>query len=382
MSIPVYEVSKSLGNFKVPDRVSLYVRKVSLVAFSGPSGSGKSSLLRIIAGLDSPDYGSVWLHGIDMTNTSTQYRHMAFVSQHYALSKNMTVYENTSFGLRLRGFSYQKIRNKVNDLLDCLRIPDIVSEYPGKLSGGQKQRVALARSLAIKSDFPSPDEPFGASDGELRRHLSKWLKRYLKDNGITTIMVTHDQKEVISMADEIVVLKQGRFLQQGRSKNLYDEPIDYFVGIFPGSFIEFPQLEESLDAPLNSSTTKSMEKDFTPFIPDLIWSQIFTNQSIHHYHFFLRLHELYLESQIDLKAIPVQIKKIIYKRTFVQLDLSITLSSWNITIPIGYQAFRKLNIQSFVQKLYIKPRNQVYLRAYPKKKNIISKQIQFFIINI
>nr|YP_009531769.1 probable transport protein [Leiosporoceros dussii]AXZ70881.1 probable transport protein [Leiosporoceros dussii] len=371
-SILVYEVSKLLGNSKVLDRVSLYVPKASLVALSGPSGSGKSSLLRIIAGLDSPNHGSIWLHGTDVTNVSTQYRHMAFVFQHYALFKNMTVYENISFGLRLRGFSYQKIRNKVNDLLDCLRISDISFQYPGKLSGGQKQRVALARSLAIKPDFLLLDEPFRALDGELRRHLSKWLKRYLKDNEITTIMVTHDQKEAIFMADEIMVLKQGHLLQQGRPKNIYDEPIDYFVGTFSGSFIEFPQSEKSLNASYYN-TRKSTKRDCMPFLSDIVWAQIFTNQSRHHYPFFLRPYELHLESQIDLKAIPVQIKRIIYKRTFVQLDSFIISSSWNIIIPIGYQAFRKLNIQSFMQKLYIKPRNQVFLRAYPNIKKLTSE---------
>ncbi|BDD77255.1 sulfate ABC transporter protein (chloroplast) [Marchantia polymorpha subsp. ruderalis] len=367
MSILIYKVSKSLGNLKILDRVSLYVPKYSLLALLGPSGSGKSSLLRIIAGLDNCDYGNIWLHGINVTNVSTQYRRMSFVFQHYALFKHMTVYDNISFGLRLRGFSAQKITNKVNDLLNCLRIADISFEYPAQLSGGQKQRVALARSLAIQPDFLLLDEPFGALDGELRRHLSKWLKRYLQDNKITTIMVTHDQKEAISMADEIVILKEGRLLQQGKPKNLYDQPINFFVGIFLGLLIEIPKLNESITLKnIPSKTPQNLKK----FAFDPIWVKIFANRSINKYRFFLRPYEFCIKSEMDLEATPVQIKTIIYKRTFVQLDLFVTSFLWNLTIPIGYQSFRNLHIESFMQILYIKPRLQVFLRAYPILTNI------------
>nr|AET49979.1 sulfate/thiosulfate import ATP-binding protein CysA [Cyathodium spruceanum] len=362
MSILIYKISKSLGNLKILDRVSLYISKFSLIALLGPSGSGKSSLLRIIAGLDNCDYGKIWLHGIDMTNVSTQYRRMSFVFQHYALFKHMTVYENISFGLQLRGFSAQKIKNKINYLLNCLRISDISFEYPTRLSGGQKQRVALARSLVIQPDFLLLDEPFGALDGELRRHLSKWLKRYLQDNKITTIMVTHDQKEAILMADEIVILKDGRLLQQGKPKNLYDQPINFFVGNFMGLLIEIPKLNKSISLKKRQlKTPKNLKK----FAFDPIWIKIFANRSINNYRFFLRPYEFSLKSDINLEGTPVKIKTIIYKRTFVQLDLFVISFSWNLTIPIGYQCFRNLHIKSFHQTLYIKPRLHVFLRAYP-----------------
>lgn len=363
MGILVDKVSKSLGNSKILDRISLYVPEFSLIALLGPSGSGKSSLLRIIAGLDNSDHGDIWLHGRKMTNISIQYRKISFVFQHYALFKHMTVYENISFGLQLRKLSSRKIKNKVNDLLNCLRIADIYLQYPSQLSGGQKQRVALARSLATQPDFLLLDEPFSALDGELRRYLRKWLKGYLQDNKITTIMVTHDQVEAVSMADEIVILRQGRLLQQGKPKKLYDQPINYFVGIFLGSLIEIPKLIEP--SSLREGSIDSKNLAFDP-----IWVEMFANRSIHKYRFFLRPYEFSIEStKLDSKSTSVQIEAIIYKKTFIQLNLFVTSFLWNLTIPIGYQAFQDLHIESFRQEIYIKPRSQVFLRAYPTLMN-------------
>nr|AET49973.1 sulfate/thiosulfate import ATP-binding protein CysA [Calypogeia muelleriana] len=358
MGILVDKICKSLGNSKILDRISLYVPEFSLIALLGPSGSGKSSLLRIIAGLDTCDHGDIWLHGRKMTNVSIQYRKISFVFQHYALFKHMTVYDNISFGLQLRKLSSRKIKNKVNDLLNCLRIADIALQYPSQLSGGQKQRVALARSLATQPDFLLLDEPFSALDGELRRHLRKWLKRYLQDNKVTTIMVTHDQVEAISMADEIIILSQGRLVQQGKPKKLYDQPINYFVGFFLGPLIEIPKLTES-------KTLKKGSINSQDLASDPIWIEIFADRSIHKYRFFLRPYEFCIGStEIDFDSTPARIETIIYKKTFIQLNVSVTSFSWNLTIPIGYHAFQDLHLQSFIQKIYIKPRIKVFLRAY------------------
>nr|AET49991.1 sulfate/thiosulfate import ATP-binding protein CysA [Nardia scalaris] len=362
MGILVDKVCKSLGDSKILDRISLYVPEFSLTALLGPSGSGKSSLLRIIAGLDTCDHGDIWLHGKRITHVSIQYRKISFVFQHYALFKHMTVYDNISFGLQLRKFSFRKIENKINDLLNCLRIADISLQYPSQLSGGQKQRVALARSLATQPDFLLLDEPFSALDGELRRHLRKWLKRYLQDNKITTIMVTHDQMEAVSMADDIVILSQGRLLQQGKPKKLYDQPINYFVGIFLGSLIEIPKLDESKKTHIGSEAKNSKH-----LASDPIWVEIFANRSLYKYRFFLRPYELSIEStKLDSESTPAQIETIIYKKTFIQLNVFVIPFSWNLTIPIGYQAFQDLHLQSLIQKIYIKPRIQVFLRAYSR----------------
>jgi ABC-type sulfate/molybdate transport systems ATPase subunit len=270
----------------------------------------------------------------------------------------MTVYDNISFGLQLRKLSSRKIKNKVNDLLNCLRIADIALQYPSQLSGGQKQRVALARSLATQPDFLLLDEPFSALDGELRRHLRKWLKRYLQDNKVTTIMVTHDQVEAISMADEIIILSQGRLVQQGKPKKLYDQPINYFVGFFLGPLIEIPKLTES-------KTLKKGSINSQDLASDPIWIEIFADRSIHKYRFFLRPYEFCIGStERNFDSTPARIETIIYKKTFIQLNVSVTSFSWNLTIPIGYHAFQDLHLQSFIQEIYIKPRIKVFLRAY------------------
>jgi sulfate transport system ATP-binding protein len=355
MGILVDKVCKSLGDSKILDRISLYVPEFNLIALLGPSGSGKSSLLRIIAGLDTCDHGNIWLHGKRVTDTSIQYRKISFVFQDYALFKHMTVYDNISFGLQLRNFSGRKIENKINNLLTCLRIDDISLQYPSQLSGGQKQRVALARSLATQPDFLLLDEPFSALDSELRRHLRKWLKRYLQDNKITTIMVTHDQMEAVSMADEIVILSQGRLLQQGKPKKLYDQPINYFVGIFLGSWIEVPKLEKS----------KILGERYDNLASDPRWVEIFANRSLHKYQLFLRPYEFTIQStKLDSESTLAQIETIIYKKTFIQLNVFVIPFPWNLAIPIGYQAFQDSHLQSFTQKIYIKPRTQVFLRAY------------------
>lgn len=202
------------------------------------------------------------------------------------------------------------------------------------------------------------DEPFSALDGELRRHLRKWLKRYLQDNKITTIMVTHDQVEAVSMADEIVILSQGRLLQQGKPKKLYDQPINYFVGIFLGSLIEIPKLKES-------KTLIKGSEDSNNLAYDPIWVKIFANRSLHKYRFFLRPYEFSIKSKkIDSESTPARIETILYKKTFIQLNVFVNSFSWNLTIAIGYQAFQDLHIQSLIQKIYLKPRIKVFLRAY------------------
>nr|YP_009258473.1 putative transport protein [Netrium digitus]ANI25473.1 putative transport protein [Netrium digitus] len=281
-SILVYKISKLINNVPILDRVSLYVPKASLSILLGPSGSGKSSLLRMIAGLDTPTNGSIWLNGRDATHIPVQYRRMGFVFQNYALFNHMTVKENIFFGLRLRTLGWQQIESRINYLLDSLRIKDIASQYPSQLSGGQKQRVALARSLAIQPEFLLLDEPFGALDGELRRHLNKWFKHYLKSNKITTIMVTHDQKEAVSMADEILILREGRLAQQAEPRILYDQPIDRFVGKFLGPLIEAPKKIESINKKI-PSTSEQLKQ----FAIDPVWAFTFGNRSIDKYDFFL-----------------------------------------------------------------------------------------------
>lgn len=365
VSFLVYKVSKLSNNEKILDRISLYVPKGSLAALLGPSGSGKSSLLRVIAGLDKPTYGSIWLNGRDATHVPAQYRKMGFVFQSFALFQHMNVIDNICFGLKLRKLSEEQITARVDYFLDSLRITDIAFQYPSQLSGGQKQRVALARSLAVQPEFLLLDEPFGALDGELRRHLSKWLKNYLKINRITAIMVTHDQKEAVSMADEILVLKHGHLVQQGEAKAVYDQPINRFVGNFLGTLIEAPKLPLSL-------SLQTVFNNINSFAIDPVWSHTLDNRSIDKYKFFVRPHELHLESKADanLESSLAIVENITYKRYVVQLELFVPAFEWKLTLQLGYNAFQNLNIRFLSQQLYLKPRPKVLQRAYPVENSM------------
>lgn len=360
MSILVYKLSKSLNTEDtILNRVSLYIPQGALAILLGPSGSGKSTLLRCIAGLDAFSNGSIWLNGRNVTTILPQYRKMGFVFQNYALFKHMTVQQNIEFGLRLRKLSSPNIHNKVNYLLNILRIKDIASQYPFELSGGQKQRVALARSLAIEPDFLLLDEPFKALDAELRRFLSKWLKSYLRTNKITTLMVTHDQKEAISMADEIMILKDGYLVQQGKPQILYDKPVNQFVGRFLGHLIAIPDVY-FFNPKLNIN-----EKLVKQLASHPIWGPTFANRSIEKSIFFLRSYEISFKKNTNIDHASLAfVQAIIYRKDLVQMEILVVEFSWKITIEIGYQIFKNLNIHYYNDNIFIAPRPKVFQRAY------------------
>jgi sulfate transport system ATP-binding protein len=192
-----------------------------------------------MAGLESPDAGTVHLHGEDATDRAPRHRGVGFVFQHYALFRHMTVYENVAFGLRVlprreRPTSAQ-IRTAVEELLALVQLEGIGSRHPSQLSGGQRQRVALARALAVKPRVLLLDEPFGALDAMVRRDLRRWLRQLQDDLRVTTVLVTHDQEEAFDVADSVVVLNAGGVEQQGRPDELYARPATPFVSSFLGS---------------------------------------------------------------------------------------------------------------------------------------------------
>jgi sulfate/thiosulfate transport system ATP-binding protein len=345
VSLLVYKISKLTQNNCILDRVSLHLPKGYLGALLGPSGSGKSSLLRVIAGLDRPNNGSVWLNGKNVTNIAPQYRNMSFVFQNFALFKHMNVKENISFGLSLRNVSKDLIKNRVIYLLDALRISDIALQYPNQLSGGQKQRVALARSLAIQPEFLLLDEPFKALDNELRRYLSKWLTNFVKTKAITTIMVTHDQHEAVSMADEILVFKEGRLVQQGDPQNIYDWPINKFVGTFFGPQIEVPQ-----NILYNNS---SWQSKFVLNNPPSFWISKLANLQNDRSIMCIRPYEVHLQTESSTEDFIVKIETILYKINFVEIYLLMPFLSKVFTIQLGYPAFNNLNIKSLQQRLFL-----------------------------
>ena len=234
MGIEVRSLSKHYGSFRAVDNVSFKVPAGSLVALLGSSGSGKSTILRIIAGLETADSGSVELNGEDVTPIPVQQRRVGFVFQHYALFRQMTVRDNIGFGLKVLKRPTAEIKARVDELLDLVQLTGYAGRYPSQLSGGQRQRVALARALAPRPKVLLLDEPFGALDAKVRDELRSWLRKLHDEVHVTSLFVTHDQREAFEVADQIVVLNEGRVQQVGPPQILYDRPQNPFVAQFLG----------------------------------------------------------------------------------------------------------------------------------------------------
>ncbi len=234
MRIDVDAISKSFGDFHALDNVTLEVPEGSLTALLGPSGSGKSTLLRIIAGLETPDQGSIAIDGGDVTDARPQERGIGFVFQHYAAFAHMSVRDNVAFGLRIRKRPKPEVRAKVDELLALVGLTQWSEQRPHQLSGGQRQRMALARALAVEPQVLLLDEPFGALDATVRAELRTWLRRLHDEQGVTTVLVTHDQEEAMEVADRIAVMHVGKIEQVGAPTEVYDAPANDFVMGFLG----------------------------------------------------------------------------------------------------------------------------------------------------
>jgi len=234
MRIDSQGICKQFGDFRALDDVTLEVPDGSLTALLGPSGSGKSTLLRIIAGLESPDAGAILLGGTDVTAARPQNRGIGFVFQHYAAFSHMSVRENVAFGLRIRKRSRDEIQTRVDELLALVGLTAWGGQRPDQLSGGQRQRMALARALAVQPLVLLLDEPFGALDAKVRAELRRWLRRLHDEQGVTTVLVTHDQEEAMEVADRIAVMHEGRIEQVGSPAEVYDRPATEFVMGFLG----------------------------------------------------------------------------------------------------------------------------------------------------
>jgi len=234
MAIEATGITKHFGDFRALDDVSVNVPDGSLTALLGPSGSGKSTLLRVIAGLEEPDSGVVRFGGREVTHVSAQDRGVGFVFQHYAAFKHMTVRDNIAFGLKIRKQAKDKVKARVDELLDLVHLTGWADRYPAQLSGGQRQRMALARALAVEPEVLLLDEPFGALDTRVREELRDWLRRLHDEMHVTTIFVTHDQQEAMEVAEQIVVVNDGRVEQAGPPAEVYERPATRFVMEFVG----------------------------------------------------------------------------------------------------------------------------------------------------
>src|SRR3954470_17991478 len=234
MSIKVANVTKTFGGFTALNDVSVEIPTGSLTALLGPSGGGKTTLLRIIAGLEMPDEGRIEIDSLEATSLPPQRRGVGFVFQHYAAFKHMTVEKNIAFGLSIRRRPKAEIKARVQELLELVHLEQFANRYPAHLSGGQRQRMGLARAPAAEPRRWGLAEPFGALDAQVRKELRAWLRRLHDKVQVTTVFVTHDQEEAMEVADEIVLMADGEVKQVGAPDELYERPASDFVMSFLG----------------------------------------------------------------------------------------------------------------------------------------------------
>ena len=241
MSLRITNVTKRFGPMTALDSVSLNVERGEFVCFLGPSGCGKTTLLRVIAGLEEADAGRIELDGRDLIDLPAQDRNFGVVFQSYSLFPNMTAARNIGYGLECRRRSKAEIAGRVEEMLGLVGLRDHAHKLPAQLSGGQQQRIALARALAPDPQLLLLDEPLSALDAKVREDLRLEIRAVQQRLGITTIMVTHDQDEALTMADRIVVMRAGRIEQVGTGHDLYERPANRFVAEFIGRLNVLPQ---------------------------------------------------------------------------------------------------------------------------------------------
>jgi iron(III) transport system ATP-binding protein len=237
-------VTKRFGKFTALSNIALAVERGKLMTFLGPSGCGKTTLLRIIAGLETQDEGTILQGGRDISRLPAMKRDYGIVFQSYALFPNLTIFANVAYGLVNRRKGQDEIKRRVGELLKLIGLPDSGHKYPGQLSGGQQQRIALARALATAPGLLLLDEPLSALDAIERVRLRGEIRALQQRLGVTTIMVTHDQEEALSMADRIVVMKHGVIEQVGTPQQIYRDPATAFVADFVGKVNVLPAVAE------------------------------------------------------------------------------------------------------------------------------------------
>jgi putative spermidine/putrescine transport system ATP-binding protein len=233
--LEIEELGKSYGAQQVVQNVDLAIQRGEFVSFLGPSGCGKTTTLRMIAGFETPSSGAIRIADREVTGLRPDQRNVGMVFQSYALFPNMTVAQNVGFGLKVAKRPAAEITPRVAEMLELIKLPHLGQRYPYQLSGGQQQRVALARALAIKPQVLLLDEPLSALDAKIRVSLREEIRSVQRSLGITTIYVTHDQEEALSMSDRIVVMNEGRVEQIGTPFEIYNHPRTRFVASFVGT---------------------------------------------------------------------------------------------------------------------------------------------------
>ncbi|WHY67367.1 ABC transporter ATP-binding protein [Neobacillus sp. SuZ13] len=232
--VTIDQVTKGYHQQVVLENISLTLKKGEFATLLGQSGCGKSTLLRSIAGLEDVDSGTIFIDGKDITHVSPRQREVGMVFQSYALFPNMNVFDNIAYGLKMK--KAKNIKSRVTKMIELVDLVGKEQSYPHQLSGGQQQRVALARALVMEPKVLLLDEPLSALDAKIRKNLQKELKRIQKELDITTIFVTHDQEEAMTMSDRIFVMNKGKIVQSGSPVEIYTSPVNTFVAKFIGNY--------------------------------------------------------------------------------------------------------------------------------------------------
>ncbi|TMV58233.1 ABC transporter ATP-binding protein, partial [Thioclava sp. BHET1] len=255
--LDIANLQKSFGPTRVVKDFNLTIEKGEFVSFLGPSGCGKTTVLRMVAGFETPTSGAIRIEGQDITRQRPNQRKIGMVFQAYALFPNLTVAQNVAFGLRVAGVAKSEIATRVSEMLTLIGLPDLGERYPFQLSGGQQQRVALARALAVRPRVLLLDEPLSALDAKIRVSLRDEIRAIQRELGITTIFVTHDQEEALSMSDRVVVMHNGIATQIGTPFEIYNRPANRFVAQFVGTL-------NLLDARILDAATGQLQIGETP----------------------------------------------------------------------------------------------------------------------
>jgi sulfate transport system ATP-binding protein len=352
MGIAIQDVSKQFGSFRAIDHVSLDIKTGSLVALLGPSGSGKSTLLRMIAGLEQPDTGHIYLIGEDATYRKVQERHIGFVFQHYALFKHLTVRQNVAFALEIRKVSKNRIRHRVEELIDLVQLTGMGDRYPSQLSGGQRQRVALARALAVQPRVLLLDEPFGALDAKVRKELRTWLRNLHHEVNVTTVFVTHDQEEAMEVADEIVIMNHGRVEQVGSAAEIYDNPASSFVMSFIGPVNVLPPVSGLL--PRNGKVLGS----------DANWDHAGSSSSAFDssVRVFWRPQDVLIQLQPTDETVTARVERVIHLGWEIQAELELETGQ-TVTANLTREEYDRLRLQRH-QTVYVTPKQVKVFSEY------------------
>ena len=227
-------ILKRFDNVVAVEKMDFDIEEGSLVTLLGPSGCGKTTLLRMVAGLEEPTEGAIYIKGVRINDTPIHKRNLGMIFQNYALFPHKSIFDNVAFGLKYRAVPKQEIDKKVKRALEMVRLPGVENRMPSQLSGGQQQRIAMARAIVIEPDVLLMDEPLSALDENLREEMRREVDNLQQMLGVTTIFVTHDQREALSMSDKILVMKDGLKQQEGNPESVYNEPANHFVADFLG----------------------------------------------------------------------------------------------------------------------------------------------------